>query len=255
MNDTPINQHNIEIQKNLKSWNSKPILQKVYKHFYALIREEIDLSLTGKIVELGSGIGNLKSVIDNCITTDIFPNPWIDQVENAYVLSFEDNSVSHLILFDVFHHLEYPGNAFEEFQRVLVPNGRVIIFEPYISLFSYFIYEFFHHEPVKYFSSIQWFAPDNEDIEKDKYYAAQGNATRIFFKQKNKNLLNDWNVLKKKRINASYYIASGGYSKKQFYPDALFPFLLKLDNVFSFLNKLIGSRLIVVLQKNKNVFI
>ena len=51
-------------------------------------------------MELGSGIGNIKSVIDSAICTDIFDNPWIDQVENAYRLSFLDNEVSNIILFD-----------------------------------------------------------------------------------------------------------------------------------------------------------
>jgi hypothetical protein len=48
-------------------------------------------------------------VIPECVTTDIFPNPWLDRVENAYALNFADASVGNLILFDVFHHLEFPG--------------------------------------------------------------------------------------------------------------------------------------------------
>ena len=30
---------------------------------------------------------------------------------------------SNLILFDVWHHLEYPGSAMAEFARVLAPKG------------------------------------------------------------------------------------------------------------------------------------
>ena len=148
MDRQSIDQHNIEIQKNLKSWESKPLLRDIYKEFYKKIHNYIDYSVEGKIVELGSGIGNIKIEIPEAISTDLFENPWIDQVENAYQLSFEDNSVSNLILFDVFHHFEYPGNAFAEFNRVLKPNGRVIIFDPSISMFGYFIYGLLHHEPV-----------------------------------------------------------------------------------------------------------
>ena len=145
--------------------------------------------------------------------------------------------------------MEYPGEALREFQRALFPNGRVIIFDPYISLFSYFIYEFFHHEPVKYFSPVKWFANNPSEIEIDKYYAAQGNASRIFCKRKYRNLLKDWNIVKKRRINALYYIASGGYSKKQFYPEACFSFLLKLDDTLSFMKRFIGTRTLIILQK------
>ena len=71
----------------------------------------------GSVVELGSGIGNIKEVIPKCLCTDLFPNPWLDYVENAYALSFGSASVSNLILFDVFHHLKYPGTALQEFHR------------------------------------------------------------------------------------------------------------------------------------------
>ena len=78
-------------------------------------------------------MGNIRDHLPECITTDLFPNPWLDRVENAQ-LSFYDSSVGHLTLFDVWHHLEYPANALAEFRRVLVPRGRVIILEPAMSV-------------------------------------------------------------------------------------------------------------------------
>jgi len=53
-------------------------------------------------------MGSIKEVIPDCVTTDLFPNPWLDRQENAYHLGFADGSVSNLILFDVWHHLRYP---------------------------------------------------------------------------------------------------------------------------------------------------
>ncbi len=94
-------------------------------------------------MEIGSGIGNIKHTIPHCLRTDLFPTKDIDQVENVYQLSFSDNSVSDLILFDVFHHLRYPGSALKEFQRVLLPNGRVIIFDPFVhSMLGFIVYNF-----------------------------------------------------------------------------------------------------------------
>ncbi len=127
-------QHNIEIQRNLDCWKQKPILREIYQRFYILIAKYLNRSINGEIIELGSGIGNIKMIIPDAICTDIFKNPWIDRVENAYQLSFADGSISNLILFDVFHHLEFPGTALNEFHRVLQPSGRIIIFDPYISL-------------------------------------------------------------------------------------------------------------------------
>ena len=245
----PGEQHNVEIYENLQYWENKPLLRKIYEDFYALITKQVDLNLKGKVVELGSGIGNLKTHIPECITTDIFPNKWIDQVENAYQLSFEDNSVSNIILFDVWHHLEYPGNALKEFNRVLTENGRVIIFDPAISLLGSIVYGVFHHEPIGYFKDIVWDKKIDTDVNELPYYAAQGNATKIFVGNKYKNKLKDWNLLHVKRLSKLSYVASGGYSGKQLYPDSQYKTFLKIDNLLDKLPLLFATRLLIVLEK------
>ena len=119
-----INLHQDLIEKNHEYWNQKPLLRILYGDFYRLIARNLSNLPGKKTVELGSGLGNIHEVMPNCIRTDLFPNPWIDQVENAYRLSFEYGSVSDLILTDVFHHLKYPGTALQEFFRVLCKGGR-----------------------------------------------------------------------------------------------------------------------------------
>jgi SAM-dependent methyltransferase len=205
-----LNQHNIEIQQNLDFWQKKPKLQEIYRGFYQLIAAQLNRAIEGKILELGSGIGNVKMMIPDAICSDLFPNPWIDQLENAYQLNFPDCSISNLILFDVFHHLEFPGTALAEFSRVLQPSGRVIIFDPYISMTGLLVYGMFHHEPVALNKKIHWFAPEDFDPWKSNYYAAQGNATRIFFSGKYSGNLHGFDLIYKKRIPSISYIASGG---------------------------------------------
>ena len=133
----PQEQHQREINENLAYWQTKPILQAIYRAFYGEIARHVRRDLAGAVVELGSGLSNLKTVLPDCVCTDIFPHPWLDQVENAYTLSFGAGTVSNLILFDVFHHLAYPGTALQEFQRVLTPQGRVLVFEPAVSLLGW----------------------------------------------------------------------------------------------------------------------
>lgn len=246
-----IRQHNIEIQQNLDFWKRKPKLHEIYRRFYRLIAAQLNRSVEGKIVELGSGIGNVKMMIPDAICSDLFPNPWIDQVENAYRLSFKDSSVSNLILFDVFHHLEYPGAALIEFNRVLQPSGRVIIFEPYISLTGLLVYGMFHHEPVAMNKKIDWIAPEDFDPWKSNYYAAQGNATRVFYSGRNSGNLKGFDLVYRKRIPAISYIASGGYSKPQMMPDKMFGILDRLETVFQLLPWLFATRTLVVLSKSR----
>lgn len=249
--------HNEEIWVNLEKWKTKPLLQIIYDDFYKLLVENINKQLEGKIVELGSGIGNLKKNIDNCITTDLFPNPWIDQTENAYCLSFDDQSVSNLILFDVFHHLQYPGEALREFQRVLMPEGRVIIFDPAISVLGLLVYGIFHHEPISCFKEIQWTTEKNIDLKNTSYYAAQGNASRIFIYKKKKYAkyyINDWNLINMKRLSAISYVASGGYKQTQLYPTKWYHSIKKLDRFLDFMPVIFSTRMLIVLEKkNKSI--
>ena len=249
LNNIPEEQHNIEIHQNLKSWQSKPVLRKIYADFYKLLASQVDQRISGKIVELGSGIGNLKMMIPEVVCTDIFDNPWIDQVENAYKLTFDDNSVSNLILFDVLHHLKYPGNAFDEFKRVLAENGRVIIFEPSVSLVGRLVYGVFHHEPLGLKEKITWSISNNSDLTKGEYYAAQGNAHRIFYKNDYKEFLSDWEIITVKRISSISYILSGGYSKRQMFPGVLFPVLKLVDRLFNTMPPIFSTRMLVVLKK------
>lgn len=247
MRKIPEEQHNKEIQENLKHWQNKPVLHKIYSKFYALISAQINTNLKGHIVELGSGIGNLKSHIPQAICTDLFDNPWIDQVESAYKLSFANASVSHLILFDVFHHLQFPGTAFKEFKRVLIPGGRIIIFDPAISLLGFLVYGLFHHEPIKLFKKIPWHSPSDDKL--DKYYAAQGNASSVFYKKIYLQHLHDWKIISKKKYAALSYVTSGGYSKKQLYKNSQLSFMFKLDRILDVFPALFATRLLVVLEK------
>ena len=246
-----IHQHNEEIKRNLRYWHKKPVLRKVYKHFHQLIAQHIADVSKGYVVELGSGIGKIRHVIPHCIRTDLFPNPWIDQVENAYRLSFSDNSVSDLILFDVFHHLRYPGTALKEFQRVLLPGGRVIIFDPCTTgMLGLIVYGLFHHEPLRRNDTIQWFAPGDWAPDNIDYFAAQANASRIFFNKNSGNRLAEWNIMTRKRFSAVSYVLSGGFSKPQLYPEIAFPIMRVLDKICDGLPAIFATRLLVVLEKS-----
>ena len=243
----PSETHNNEIQKNKLYWENKPVLRKIYREFYLMIASYLkqDSKIT---VEIGSGIGNLKSVVANCVCTDMFNNPWLDQVENAYQLSFADSSVDNLVLFDVWHHLQYPGTVLDEFKRVLKPSGRVIIFEPDISLMGRIAYGLLHHEPLGLKDKIVWYKPEKL-VDALGYYAAQANANRIFVGRDKKDLPHGWSILKVQRLASFAYVASGGYSKPQLYPSFLYPLLKSLDKVFSAWPNIFSVRLLVVLEK------
>ena len=175
-----LEQHNVEIQENRRHWERKPVLRKVYSQFGGEIAKRVDRTMPGLVIELGSGMGHIKEHLPDCITTDLFPNEWLDRVEDAYRLTFDTGTVSHLILFDVWHHLEYPGTALREFHRVLVDRGKLIIFDPAMGVLGRFVFGNFHHEPLGLEEEIRWEAPAGSISADFGYYAAQGNASRVF---------------------------------------------------------------------------
>jgi SAM-dependent methyltransferase len=241
----PLSQHQTEIQRNLEVWQRKPLLRRIYARFYQRIVALVDPAAPGRIVEIGSGVGNLKSHLPQAISTDLFPNPWLDVVCDGYELPFQSGTVSHLILFDVFHHLRAPNAFLRDARRVLKQNGRLILFEPYISFCSYPAYEFIHHEPVAWRREISF----AETLPRPRdYYAAQGNATRLFFRRERPGWPADWTVFHASVMAGFSYLLSGGFSKPALYPARCVSWLDRCDERLSRWPRLFGVRCLVGLQ-------
>lgn len=243
-----IDLHKDLIDKNFALWNRKPLLRTVYTDLYQTMARRLS-QVGGPSVELGSGMGSIREVLPACIRTDLFPYPWLDQVENAYKLTFADASLSNLLMVDVFHHLRHPGTALQEFQRVLKPGGRVILMEPGLGLLGRLIYGPLHVEPIGRAADMQWSAPEGWSANDMDYYAAQGNATHIFVQKHFTERLGDWNIVEVKRMAALAYVASGGYSGPQLYPNAAYPLMKTIEKLFQPFPALFATRLMVVLEK------
>jgi SAM-dependent methyltransferase len=243
-----LERHNVEVHENRRHWERKPLLRKVYSQFGREIAKRVDPTQPGLVVELGSGMGNIKEHLPDCITTDVFPNPWLDRVENAYDLTLADGTVSHMILFDVWHHLEYPGMALREFYRVLTEHGKVIIFDPAMGVLGRFVFGNFHHEPLGLSDEIQWEAPASLIRERPSYYAALGNASRVFGSNAFREQLRSWHVAEITYFSALAYLGTGGFRGPQLYPMAALPLLNRVDSFLSRFPSL-ASRMLVVLEK------
>jgi SAM-dependent methyltransferase len=247
--DSAMKQHAREIAETRECWDRKPLLRSAYRRFHEEIRRRLAPG-PGLTVELGSGIGMIKETIPDCITTDLFPNPWVDQREDAYALSFADGTVSNLILFDVWHHLEYPGSAMAEFARVLAPKGRVILFEPAaLSLLGRVVFGLFHHEPIHSPQPEAWFLPPNAQRDSLPYYAAQGNAWKMFRKGNvPPPLTADWRCFETAFFPAFDWLAAGGFRQRQFLPSRLAPLLRLASACVSPAPSLFSTRMLVRLE-------
>lgn len=245
-------QHNREVHENRRAWDRKPVLRAVYDEFYREITANLSPDAVGLTVELGSGMGNIKKFLPECVTTDIFSNPWLDRVENAYALSFEDGALANLILFDVWHHLEFPANALAEAYRVLAPSGRLIVLDPAMSLTGRFVYGLFHHEPLGFDVRFPAERSTIEDPESLPYFAAQSSAHRLLCRQEVPGLLEEWRMISVEQLTSFAYLASGGFRGRQLYPSSALTFMQTMDRMLGRWPHLFAARLLVVLAKERH---
>ena len=237
-----IPRHEEEVDHNRAVWQRKPLLRDVYASMYARIEAQIDTALAGRVVEVGSGIGAFGP---RAVLTDSFVRPWLDMALDAYALPFRGGVLSHVIAFDVFHHLARPMAFLAVARRALVENGRVILVEPYISAAGRVVYGLLHPEPIAWRAPIDW----STEPGASGYYAAQGNATRIFFGGEAARWSDRWTLLHAERFAALDYVLSGGFSRPAFYPRRLRPLLVRADGILSRWPSLFAVRSLVVLQR------
>ena len=95
------------------------------------------------------------------------------------------------------------------------PKGRVIVFDPYISLASWPVYGLLHHEPVAINAPINY---ATELPRPRDYYAAQGNATRLFFRAEGTGWPAGWNMFHREAFSAFHYVLCGGFSSSPAWP-------------------------------------
>jgi SAM-dependent methyltransferase len=205
----------------------------------------IDPRRRGRIVEIGAGIGSFKARRPETVATDLFPHPWIDVTCDGYELPFRGGSLSHLILVDVFHHLRAPHAFLREARRVLAGNGRLVMLEPYISWTSWPFYGWLHPEPIAWRRAIG--AADTAPRARD-YYAAQGNATRLFFGGADPGWGGDWTLAHAEVFASFSYLFSGGFSRPALYPARWLGWTRRGDRWLSRFPRLFGARCLVALE-------
>lgn len=160
-------------------WDTKASVRVLYRHWYRMIVGE--LAELSPSVELGCGCGNFKEYYPEVIATDSFETPWCDRVVDACNSPFEDASVGNLVLFDVLHHIPTPLGFFSEASRVLMPGGRIVIVDPFISAWSWGIYNYGHHEPFD--MKADFLSGQPQPLADSPEYANAATATILFKKR------------------------------------------------------------------------
>jgi len=227
-------------------WNKKKILRVVYEEWFERIIAEIQ---PGKTLELGCGPGLFQKYFDVTIRSDIIHSPWIDCALDATRLPFRDDSLTTIVMIDVFHHLSIPINFFQEATRVLQNKGKIIIFDVQVTAFSYFIYRYLHHEPL--IMKCDPLHPLANLSGNEPFDSNQAITTLLFGKHFGtfKNKFPDLRLVKKEYVFSLLYLLSGGFEHKQLIHEKFIPLIRLLDRMLKPLVRLIGLRNLIVLEK------
>jgi SAM-dependent methyltransferase len=230
-----------------KLWQKKPQLRAIYEDYYKLI---VANCLPGLKLEIGGGSGNLKGYVDQVISTDIVPAPWLDAIADAQNLQFAPSFFSNIVGLDVLHHIERPIRFFREAERVLMPGGRIILVEPAITLISGFFYRNFHSEPV--IMSVDPLMDGPLNPHRQPFDANQAIPTLIFEYQRNEfeKKFPNFKIVDLQYLSLIAYPLSGGFKSWCLIPNCFVNQILKLEKILcSFLGRLMGFRLLVVIEK------
>ena len=129
------------------AWQARPELRLVYREWFD--RLLVAAGARHPVVEVGSGPGFFKAAAPALIATDVRPDPALDVRCDAGALPFRAASLGAIVMVDALHHLPRPLDFLAEAARALRPGGRLAMIEPWITLPSWVLYRFFHHEQCR----------------------------------------------------------------------------------------------------------
>lgn len=229
-------------------WNRRRLTRYLYSRWYGDIEKE--LSEKRPVVEVGAGTGNFKEFMPSSVSSDLVWCEWLDIVHDAMALPYRDSTVGSFVLIDAVHHIHDPVRAISEMERCLVKGGRIVIFDVFISPFSYIYYNFFHKEGVDLSEDL--FSVKDGASSKKPFESNQAIATLLFFRELEsfKSRFPALKLLKREVREFLLYPLSGGFEGVQLAPFALKAPIEAIDRaVIGLLGKLVAGRCLVVIEK------
>jgi SAM-dependent methyltransferase len=242
-----------QLLRHRRVWEQKPILRRVYNdEFFA--RLLASRKPDGLSVEVGAGPGFFKQFAPDILSTDLIWCPWLDAIADAQQLPFRSNSVANVFGLDMLHHLATPMTFLSEVSRILIPGGRLILVEPWITPFSYFIFRFLHQERCD-LSETPWVVnPSKEALEKLAFDGNQAIPYLLFGPKRRSSTLDSLPELKLKTLEPFClfaYLLSGGFKSINLLPESLYPALSRIERATSPLWRSVAAlRVLLVLEKS-----
>ena len=241
-----------QLLRHRRIWEQKPVLRRIYNdEFFTRVvaRRKMD----GVSIEVGAGPGFFKQFFPSVISTDLISCPWLDTVADAQQLPFCSASVANIFGLDMLHHLAAPIELLREASRILIPGGRLILIEPWITPFSWMIFRFFHQERCD-LAETPWAHPDSHPATaKPAFDGNQAIPYLLFGPRQCSNTLRALPQLKLVTLEPFClfaYLLSGGFNHRSLLPQLLYPLVSKFERLTHPLwRRLAALRVLLVLEK------
>jgi SAM-dependent methyltransferase len=222
-------------------WNRKVIIRQLYETWYETIAAEMQ---PGSIIEVGAGTGNLKRWLKargrECWTLDILPGKYVDMQADALQMPLAAGSVDNIVMVDALHHFARPLAFLKHATEVLRPGGRLLLIEPFVSIWGRFVYRYLHHERVDF----------NFEESTASKEAWDGNAAipALTLARVEKEA-RDLRIRSISYCEFLSYPLSGGFSYRSLLPGPVLLALHRLEQSRVFQNRTLALRVIAVLEK------
>ena len=226
----------------------KGFLYKLYLEYYGIFKENIKDIPGGLRIELGSGGGFLKEMINDVITSDVLELPNVDKVFFGEKIPYPEESVAAFFLLGTLHHIKEPDKFFSEVKRCLKPGGKIIMIEPANTPLSRLFYKYIHHEQFDE-------KKDNWKVSGEGRLADSNIAMpwMIFIRDREKFLTKypDLEIFQISNHTPFRWFLSGGLSYIQFVSSTSFGFFTNIERLLSPFSNTLGSFMTIVVKKSE----
>ena len=171
-------------------------------------------------VELGAGIGASREFIDcdSLLLTDFLDSSWLDEKNiDALNTNFNSEKFDFVIASNMIHHLAFPSQFFRECERILKPEGKLIIQEIHSSFMMRIILRIMRHEGFN--ESIDVFDYRYPCNDPNDPWSANCSIPKLLFKSHKNFEANfpEWEVIYDKKVEFFQFLNSGGVVAKTLY--------------------------------------